>query len=144
MSPDDTKCEDIYKSSVYRETSSRFVVPLPFKYPNPSFGDTYSQALRRFTYLDSRLDKNPGLHLSYLTFIKEYIAQKLLSEVPRKEYCSQSAFYFLHHCVLKPDSVSTKIRVVYDTKGSNGISLNDPFLFGPTLHLNLLTILLKF
>ena len=66
--------------------------------------------------------------------------------MPRKEYCSQSAFYLPYHCVLNPKRVLTKIRVVYDasSKGSNGIRLNDTLLSGPKLHLNLSTILLKF
>lgn len=146
MSPDDIECERIYKNSVCRENSGRFMVSLPFKHNNPDFGDTYTQALRRFTHLESKLYKNPQLHTAYSNFLKDYMDQHFISEVPRDEYCSQSAYYLPHHCVLKPESVSTKIRVVFDAsaKGSKGISLNDTLFSGPKLHQDLSAILLKF
>lgn len=40
ISPDETKCEDIYNQLVYREPSERFVVPLPFKHALPTLGDS--------------------------------------------------------------------------------------------------------
>lgn len=70
LSPDEQRCESIYTSLLTREASGRLIVPLAFKRQEPSFGDTYSQALRRFTYLESRLNKNSDLHLKYVHFIK--------------------------------------------------------------------------
>lgn len=146
LSPDEQRCESIYTSLLTRDASGRFIVPLPFKHQDPNFGDTYSQALRRFTYLESRLHKNPELHLKYVHFIKEYIEKEYISEVSTSDYQSKTAFYLPHHCVLKPDSVSTKLRVVFDAsaKGTAGLSLNDTLFAGPKLHQNLSSILLRF
>lgn len=55
--------------------------------------------------------------------------------------------YFLpHHCVLKPESTSTKLRVVFDgsCKTSTNLSLNDILFVGPTVQDELFTILIRF
>lgn len=51
-----------------------------------------------------------------------------------------------HHCVTKEDSSTTKLRVVFDAscRTSNGKSLNDILLVGPTLQDDIFTILLRF
>ncbi|XP_075163022.1 uncharacterized protein LOC142235643 [Haematobia irritans] len=57
------------------------------------------------------------------------------------------AKYFIpHHCVLRPESSTTKLRVVFDasTKTSSGKSLNDVLHTGPTLQNDLFAILLRF
>lgn len=145
-SSDDIKCENIYQAQTFRDDSGRFVVPLPFKHKEPTFGDSHTQALRRFLSLESRLYKNPTLHTGYSNFIQEYISNNYISEVPFSDYHSSSAFYLPHHCVVKPDSTSTKIRVVFDAsaKSSNGLSLNDTLFSGPKLHQDLSSILLNF
>jgi hypothetical protein len=51
-----------------------------------------------------------------------------------------------HHFVLKPDSSTTKLRVVFDgsAKSSSGISLNDLLLIGPVVQDELFSIFLRF
>ena len=55
-------------------------------------------------------------------------------------------YYIPHHCVIRPESVSTKLRVVYDAsaKTSSGQSLNDILLVGPTIQQDLIITLLSF
>ena len=55
-------------------------------------------------------------------------------------------YYLPMHAVTKESSTSTKLRLVFDAsaRASNGISLNDSLLVGPTLHPKLETILLRF
>lgn len=54
-SPEDIKAEEIFKSTVSRDHTGRFIVSLPFKNGEPDLGDTYEQALRRFSMLEHRL-----------------------------------------------------------------------------------------
>jgi hypothetical protein len=51
-----------------------------------------------------------------------------------------------HHAVIKEHSISTKTRVVFDAsaKTTNGISLNDQLMIGPTLQEDLFSILTRF
>jgi len=55
-------------------------------------------------------------------------------------------YYIPHHAVLKDNSLTMKLRVVFDTscKTSTGISLNDCLMVGPTLQQDLFSILLRF
>ena len=51
-----------------------------------------------------------------------------------------------HHAVVKEDSLTTKVRVVFDgsARSSSGISLNDALMVGPTLQDDLFSQLLRF
>lgn len=53
-------------------------------------------------------------------------------------------YYLLHHAVVKENSLSTKVRVVFDAsaKTISGISLNDILLVGPKVRNGLFSILL--
>jgi len=63
-----------------------------------------------------------------------------LSSVPRNHY------FIPHHCVLKPYSSTTKLRVVFDASApsSTGNSLNNILRVGTTVQSDLLSILLRF
>lgn len=59
----------------------------------------------------------------------------------------QKRAYFLpHHAVLRPEKITTKIRVVFDASSSSasGCSLNNVLKVGPIVQSDLFTILLNF
>ena len=65
------------------------------------------------------------------------------------EECSRVAgpqFFLPHHAVHRPESTSTKLRVVFDgsSKGSSKLSLNDVVRAGPTVQPPLLSTVLNF
>ncbi|XP_011706211.1 PREDICTED: uncharacterized protein LOC105461416 [Wasmannia auropunctata] len=57
-----------------------------------------------------------------------------------------SAYYLPHHNVIRMESLTTKVRVVFDASAAtdSGASLNDLQMIGPTIQEDLLAILLKF
>jgi hypothetical protein len=59
---------------------------------------------------------------------------------------TDKCYYMPHHAVIKEHSISTKTRVVFDAsaKTTNGISLNDQLMIGPTLQEDLFSILTRF
>ncbi|XP_018342705.1 PREDICTED: uncharacterized protein LOC108748827 [Trachymyrmex septentrionalis] len=59
---------------------------------------------------------------------------------------SQTSIYLPHHAVLKPDSITTKLRVVFDAScpTSSGVSLNNIFRSGPTIQQNLFSVTMRF
>nr|CAI5833897.1 unnamed protein product [Callosobruchus analis] len=146
FSSEDKGCEEFFRNTYYREDSGRFVVSLPFKSAVPEFGDTYHMTLRRFNFLESRLLKHPERYQQYLDFMHDYLQSGHMSLVPSSEVQSPTAFYLPHHCVYRPESTSTPLRVVFDcsAKGSKGISLNETLFTGPKLHQELPIILLRF
>ncbi|XP_053685941.1 uncharacterized protein LOC128735484 [Sabethes cyaneus] len=62
------------------------------------------------------------------------------------ELQSEKQYFLPHHAVKRPDSSTTKLRVVFDAsaKTSNGKSLNDQLMVGPTLQPQLVDTLLRF
>ncbi|KAH8406925.1 hypothetical protein KR222_008080, partial [Zaprionus bogoriensis] len=79
------------------------------------------------------------------SFIQEYLELKHMS--PVKKDSLQLCRYFLpHHCVLKEQSTTTKLRVVFDgsASSSTGYSLNDVLMAGPTIQPKLFNTLLQF
>ncbi|XP_031342418.1 uncharacterized protein LOC116170280 [Photinus pyralis] len=134
LSSEEEKCENIYHKLTYRSESGRYVVSLPFKhYPcEPTFVNSKIPALRRFFSLEKRLMNNIELKKQYCNFMRDYLNNNFMELAATK---NDNAFFLPHHCVLKPQSTTTKIRVVFDasTKDSNNISLNDTLLIGSKL-----------
>lgn len=54
--------------------------------------------------------------------------------------------YLPHHCVLKPSSETTKLRIVFDAscRSSTRVALNDILMVGPTVQQDLFSIILRF
>ncbi|XP_064551498.1 uncharacterized protein LOC135437490 [Drosophila montana] len=92
-------------------------------------GDSYQQAVRRFLNLEGKLDRNPALKTQYAAFIKEYLDLGHMSLVTLAAL-GQCKYYLPHHCVLKEDSTTTKLRVVFDGSAvtTSGHSLNDALM----------------
>ncbi|UYV70186.1 hypothetical protein LAZ67_7002112 [Cordylochernes scorpioides] len=140
-------CEILFKSNIKRDIEGRYSVNLPFK-STPNLGDSRSQALRRFFNLEKRLQANPSLKSQYINFMREYMELNHMELIPLKELKkpSNQCFYLPHHGVLREQSTTTKIRVVFDasSRSTNNLSLNDFLHVGPRLQQNLFNILLRF
>lgn len=150
QSLEESQCERIYNETTKRDSSGRFVVTLPKK---PALierlGESRSIALRRFISLERRLDSNPALKTAYSEFIHEYLEMGHMREVPvdpNKVEHAPFPYYLPHHAVLRPESTTTKLRVVFDGScaTTSGISLNDTLMVGPVVQEDLLSIVLRF
>ncbi|UYV71685.1 hypothetical protein LAZ67_9000041 [Cordylochernes scorpioides] len=139
-------CEILFKSNLKRDIEGRYSVNLPFK-STPNLGDSRSQALRFFN-LEKRLQANPSLKSQYINFMREYMELNHMELIPLKELKkpSNQCFYLPHHGVLREQSTTTKIRVVFNasSRSTNNLSLNDFLHVGPKLQQNLFNILLRF
>ncbi|XP_070068027.1 uncharacterized protein [Drosophila takahashii] len=81
----------------------------------------------------------------YLEFMEEYEAMGHMSSTNNK--IPESPHYFIpHQCVLRPQSNSTKLRVVFDasSRTSTQVALNDILMVGPTIQEELYSTLLRF
>lgn len=144
LSPEETACEEHYvKNTIRDESSGRYIVRLPFKDEGNNLGESYTTALKRFYSLENTLSKNTNIKQDYCKFMKEYEDLGHMTEQP----ASKNDGYFLpHHAVFKSSSLTTKLRVVFDAsaKTSNGISLNDILMTGPTIQDELVCLILRF
>ncbi|XP_037928917.1 uncharacterized protein LOC119663378, partial [Teleopsis dalmanni] len=144
-SPAHVACESLYRETVHQNAMGRIVVRLPFKDSPDCLGLTHNIALRRFYSVERRLSSNRALKQDYQEFMKQYreLGHMTRVETPKP---NEPHYYIPHHCVLKPSSTSTKLRVVFDAScpTTSQRSLNDILLVGPTIQSELYLLLLQF
>ncbi|XP_029659414.1 uncharacterized protein LOC115233245 [Formica exsecta] len=144
LSNEEKECKDHFVSTVRHDQNGRFVVNIPFKRNPRELGESRAIASKRLISLERRLQRNPILKKQY-TFLAEY--EKLGHMQKIAEGTAHKISYYLpHHCVVKADSSTTKVRMVFDASSAtdNGILLNDLQLVGPTVQEDLFSILIRF
>ncbi|XP_053691668.1 uncharacterized protein LOC128740167 [Sabethes cyaneus] len=142
---EESMCEEFFQQTTTRDESGRFRVTLPKKeYAIQKLGKSKITALRRFLSLERRFTSNLELKALYCSFIKEYKYMGHMRVV--NDDTTDSVYYLPHHAVLKPDSTTTKLRVVFDAscRSSSGVSLNDCLLVGPVVQDELMSIIIRF
>ncbi|XP_022162437.1 uncharacterized protein LOC111028196 [Myzus persicae] len=138
-------CREHFENTVQRDEQGRFVVQQPFRDKMKKLGDSKPTATRRFHAIEKRLLSSPRLKIEYSKFMKEY---EDLEHMTRVKQCSniKENYYLPHHAVWREDSVTTKLRVVFDAscKTTSGVSLNDVLLKGPCIQEDLINLLTRF
>jgi hypothetical protein len=145
FSPYDEAAEAIYQKTTTRLSSGRFVVTLLFRKASPLLGDSKSVALRQYHVLEHRLNKNHSLKQQYVDFMQDYLTTSHMELIPLADKDNVFHYYIPHHCVLKPDSSTTKLRVVFNASArtSAGLSLNESLYTGPKLQPDIQVVLLR-
>lgn len=147
ITPEEEVCEKLFMNSLTRETDGRFIASIPFKEGKngpEKLGSSKSLCLARFKQLEKRLERDNDLRIEYNQVMKEYLDlghMKLVTNQP--EYTKK--YYIPHHPVIKPDSLTTKTRVVFDASANttNGKSLNETMYVGGKQQKDLMDILIK-
>ncbi|XP_047040813.1 uncharacterized protein LOC124645111 [Helicoverpa zea] len=144
VNPENEKCEQIYTDLVRRNEDGRYVVPMLLKEEHEQLGDSHRTALSRLHNLEKRFLHHEDLKHDYGEFMQEYQDLHHMHQIEP----SDTDFRYLipHHCVIRPASTSTRLRVVFDAsaKTSSGISLNDIVYTGPKLQNDIVDIITKF
>nr|XP_012233615.1 PREDICTED: uncharacterized protein LOC105678681 [Linepithema humile] len=152
LSANEQKCKEHFQKTHSRQNDGRFVVMIPLKDNYAQLGESYETARRRFFSVERRMSKQPKLKEQYTTFMQEYVdlghmkhvSNPVNDHLQTKDY--SISYYLPHHAVLKPDSDTTRLRVVFDAsaKTSSGLSLNDVQMVGPTIQQDLFNIIMRF
>ncbi|XP_055527215.1 uncharacterized protein LOC129719831 [Wyeomyia smithii] len=145
-SVEEQAAEDHFVSTHSRDPSGRYIVALPFKDEERALGDSSHMAHRRFRLLEARLAKDAKLNADYKQFMQEFIDLEHMEKVGvfnPVEPQSQLQYFMPHHAIKRPDSSTTKLRVVFDASArtSNATSLNDQLMLGPTLQPRLIELI---
>ncbi|XP_015118964.1 uncharacterized protein LOC107042432 [Diachasma alloeum] len=126
LGPEELECEEHFQRTHTRESSGRYVVRLPLKTSPSALGQSRKHALQLLNRTSTKLSSNPSYGKLYKDFINEYEA---LGHIKRVSEASEPSpvFYLPHHGVLREDSITTKLRVVFNgsSKTSSGVSLNE-------------------
>ena len=146
LSPDERSVVQHFGDSHSRASTGRFIIPLLKKKNVQPLGESRSQAVRRFLLLERTLlarrqfDRfDEVMSISILVMPIWFPSEEI--NAPTSE-----VFYMPMHAVHKQSSTMTKIRAVFNApmKSATGISLNDILMAGPTVHSQLVDILIRF
>ncbi|XP_062121532.1 uncharacterized protein LOC133835556 [Drosophila sulfurigaster albostrigata] len=136
----DYVCEENFVKTTSRSKCGRYRVTLPFRKPDGiELGHSRSIALAQFLKNENRLSRNDSLKEQYNAVLQEYV------DLGHMTIGTTPNFYLPHHAVFKPDSTTTKVRVVFNAScpSSNGKSLNDILHSGPILQSDLTLQILR-
>ncbi|XP_070074086.1 uncharacterized protein [Drosophila takahashii] len=105
--------------------------------------DYQKRRKREFLRNENRLKRDFPLKEQYDSVIQEYLDLGHMHEVPSTH--SSPTYYLPHHAVIKPESTTTKLRVVFNASSpsANGTSLNYILHAGPVLQSDLTIQILK-
>ncbi|XP_043469599.1 uncharacterized protein LOC122503206 [Leptopilina heterotoma] len=143
LTPDEQECEKHFQSTHSRDSSGKYIVRLPLKSPPSQLGDSYVTAHRCLQSMLRRISKNKNFGDLYHSFLKEYEKDTHMIRAPSLN-CSSPVYYLPHHGVLREQSTSTRLRVVFNGSSStdSGISLNDIQHTGAKLQKDISDVLL--
>ena len=135
-------------------TEGHYEVTLPWKEGHLHFSDHFLLSLNRLRLLHRRLLKDPQLLSEYNHIIQDQLKRGIIEKVPQpdvepraSQQGSDLIHYLPHHAVIRQESSTTKLRIVYDgsaKSNSNDCSLNDCLQVGPNFIPKLLNILIQF
>jgi len=110
-------------------------VRLPRREGQGRLGELYEQAKRRFHRLERRFQEHPDLHQAYSEFMQEYKELGHMNQINEDTSSTEERYYLPHHAIFKSSSSTTRTHIVFggSCRSSNGLSLNDTLLVGPTL-----------
>ncbi|XP_038122126.1 uncharacterized protein LOC119770754 [Culex quinquefasciatus] len=102
------------------------------------------EATKRLRAMERKFQRDPNFKERYVAFMREYQKLGHMEEIPETEVqadCTKS-YYLPHHGVVKEDSSTTKLRVVFDGScaTTTGVSLNDLLLNAPNVNADLFDV----
>jgi hypothetical protein len=131
-------CEDHFIRTHSRDSSGHRIGDIS------TLGNSKEKAQRCLRRLLTQLSRNKNLHQRYSDFMSEYESFGHMVPVPSDAPEPPHAYYLPHHGVIREDSKTTKLRVVFNgsSKSSTGVSLNDISHTGQKLQSDVFDVLL--
>lgn len=134
-----------FEATVLHE-NGRYQVSLPWNEKAQCLQDNKGVAYKRLRSLTTRLSKNEHLMREYDTTIREYLKKGFAEEADDTVPHKHPVYYMPHQAVVRQESTTTRLRVVFDASSSAAgcLSLNDALSGGPNLNPDLTDLLIKF
>ncbi|XP_058827076.1 uncharacterized protein LOC131687052 [Topomyia yanbarensis] len=112
---DKKRCENLFLSTVQRNSDGRYTVALPKNEDVLSrLGESRGIAIRRLHGTTCKLARDSSLRDKYAAFIEEYLTLGHMSKVAEIPTGSVKRCHLPHQSMVKASSATTKARVVFD------------------------------
>ncbi|XP_055633331.1 uncharacterized protein LOC129773712 [Toxorhynchites rutilus septentrionalis] len=144
LTQEEREVEHHFTRNVTRSGDGRYTVRLPLRQSMlPLLGDSYSSALHRLLMIERRFAKNSSLREEYIRFMDEYVNLGHMEVVIR---VAGPQFFLPHHAIHRPESSTTKTRIVFDasSKATGHLSLNEVLQTGPIVQPPLISTVINF
>ena len=130
-----------------QKVGNQWMVSYPWKRDPTLLPDNKSQATKKLEATERRLTKNPEHAQAYdkqMVEMSDMEFSRMLSKQEVEEY-KGPVHYISHHAVLRPESKSTPVRIVFNSSAVfKGHRLNDYWIKGPDLLNDLFGVVLRF
>ena len=130
-----------------KKRDSQWMVPYPWKKDPTLLPNKKSLAMKRLESTEKRLKKNPELATVYDKQMKEMSKMNFSRKLSKEELEKYTGpvHYIPHHAVIRPESKSTPVRIVFNASSVyQGHALNDFWLKGPDLLNGMFGVILRF
>ena len=146
LSPTEIEEAKIIEDSC-KKLGNQWMVSYPWKNDPKNLPDNRNQAMKRLEATERRLERNSEHAKAYDQQIMEMNELNFARKLEEKEVNDYQGpvHYIAHHSVVKPESKSTPVRIVFNSSSVyQGHCLNDYWLKGPDLLNNLFGVILRF
>ena len=127
--------------------ANQWLIPYPWKKDPRQLPNNKSQAMKKLEATERRLLKNPNHAAAYdlqMVEMNQLQFSRRLTEKEAREY-SGHVHFISHHEVLRPESKSTPVRIVFNSSAAfQGHKLNEYWMKGPDLLNDLFSVVLRF
>lgn len=148
LTSNEKRTENLFASTHSISSDGKISVLLPFKDEVSELGNSINSAISRMKHMELRFTRNPKLKVDYHKFMQEYLDLGHMTLIPEHEIAIRDSkhFYLPHHAVVKEDSTTTKLRVVFDgsCQTSSKVSLNDNLMKGAVLQEDIFSLITRF
>ena len=143
---DDDAIMEQFKQTVTK-VNGRYQVKWPWRDKDSIIPENYQLCIGRLKSLQKRLNSDPELFQKYDEIIKNQEDNGMIEAVNEQTEQGEKRHYIPHHAVFKPESHTTKIRIVYDASAKSkktNPSLNECLYRGPVILEDLCGLLIRF
>lgn len=149
---DDPYCYDEDKAlEIFNKTvgfkDDRYIVTLPWKRNWEELGDNFNVAERRMKNVVRKMQYDEKVFSKYSDILNEYLDQGIIERVSdTAKPVNKPVFYLPHQVVYREESVTTKMRIVFDASSHEvgQLSLNDCLWPGVNLNPSIFHLLINF
>ncbi|XP_035230792.1 uncharacterized protein LOC118202713 [Stegodyphus dumicola] len=111
---DEDKALEIFNKTVSFK-DGRYIVSLPWKKKREHLGDNFGVAEKRIKILMRKMQHDNTLYLKYRETLEEYLNQGIIERVlDSTKPVNKPVFYMPHQAVYREESITTKMRIVFD------------------------------
>ena len=144
---EERELELIERNLSFDKEENRWIAEYPWIKDPQNLPDNRKVAFAKLIMTEKRLRRNPEHAKVYDNQIKDMVAREVAWKLSKKELTLYEGpvHDIGHHEVLKPDSKSTPVRIMFNSSANYmGHILNEYWAKGPDLLNNLLEVLIRF